>query len=196
MKAVTEQGLASRLGLERLDRLFFNISLAFFLAGILFGAILYPFCRENVENVMKAAYQGIMVEGDSLQSILNVFTRNLAATFIIMASGVLLGACFLIIAGNGLLVGLIASHVVEEGTHPLRVTLALLPHGVFEIPALLFASTLGARVGYSIINPGRETRFRAVISQARRSLKYYFTVIVPLLALAAVIEILVSAKMV
>jgi len=61
----------------------------------------------------------------------------------------------------------------------------LLPHGIFELPAIFISFGLGIRFGFSLFtnNPGKELKERFY-----KSMNAYLMVILPLLIIAAIIE--------
>jgi stage II sporulation protein M len=68
----------------------------------------------------------------------------------------------------------------------VRVAMSLLPHGIFEIPAILIASGYGLWLGVKFY---RRLRYGEPFLEAFWfSLRKYFTVVLPLLLIAAFIE--------
>jgi stage II sporulation protein M len=63
--------------------------------------------------------------------------------------------------------------------------LKLLPHGIFELPAIILALAFGLRTGMFIFSKKPELEFRYRIKNA---LRVFVFVIVPLLVIAAIIE--------
>lgn len=97
---------------------------------------------------------------------------------------------------NGFVVGIVAGKVLESnGVGYLLV--GLVPHGVFEIPAILIAIGLGLKFGYLIIStiisillgkPTKDNEFKLFI----RELKPAFKIILILLCIGAFVEILIT----
>ncbi len=72
----------------------------------------------------------------------------------------------------------------------LKVLLAIIPHGVLEIPAVLIASSYGVWLGLKF--------YRAMLGKGefkpylKKALIVYFKIVVPLLFIAAFIETFIT----
>lgn len=113
-----------------------------------------------------------------------IFFNNLQTSFIGMLGGILLGI-FPILASlfNGIIVGYVIERSWElTGFYELW---RLLPHGIFELPAIFISLGLGMKLGMFVFdkNPGKEFTRRI-----RLSLISFVLVILPLLVVAAIIE--------
>jgi stage II sporulation protein M len=90
-----------------------------------------------------------------------------------------------LLANGALLGGLLA---VVLATHRVGEVLPLLaPHGVFELPAMIVAPSLGIWVGASSWRRGRSTALRR---RRRRGNLVFVLLVMPALAIAALIEAL------
>jgi stage II sporulation protein M len=114
-----------------------------------------------------------------LALILAIFFRNAAAVGLTMFTGVLLGVVPLAAA---LVNGMLAGYII--GLRPQEVWMVL-PHGIFELPAAFIGWGLGVWCGMWVLHPPRRQTLKARLG---RSLRLYLTLILPLLAVAAVIE--------
>ncbi len=117
--------------------------------------------------------------------VLMIFFRNSLAALISIGLGPFLGVIPCVAALlNGILVGMVISLV--EGPEKIRAMLTLIPHGVFELPAIMSAWGLGiwrAAWYFQGRNPEDSPRQRR-----RSAYRVYYALIVPLLLIAAVIE--------
>jgi stage II sporulation protein M len=66
----------------------------------------------------------------------------------------------------------------------------LTPHGIIEIPALILAMSIGMSLGYAALNSLR--RQGSLMKETRSALGLFLTRIVPMLILAAVIEVTIT----
>ncbi len=132
-----------------------------------------------------------------LGKIIFIFLNNLLVALISVFLGAILGLFPIFIAlMNGFVVGIVAGKVLESnGIGYLLV--GLVPHGVFEIPAILIAIGLGLKFGYLIIStiisillgkPTKDNEFKLFI----RELKPAFKIILILLCIGAFVEILIT----
>lgn len=127
-----------------------------------------------------------------------IFTNNLLASLRLIGFGVLFGVIPLFgMITNGLIVGYVLALASQStGTNPLVLFVTtLLPHGVFELPAIFIAAALGLRIGYatfggllSFIIPSWKGRFREQWESIGRNLPVLLLGITIFLIVAAMIE--------
>lgn len=113
-----------------------------------------------------------------------IFFNNLQSSFMGMIFGIFLGI-FPLAVGivNGYVLGFVASASVNsEG---IFVLWRLFPHGIFELPAVFISLGMGLKIGSFIF---QKKKFYFLKENFWKSLKAFFLVVVPLLAVAAVIE--------
>jgi len=126
-----------------------------------------------------------------LAMMLLIFLNNAFKSLLALVLGLGLGIIPLIfVAGNGLIVGLLAQIVSkEQGT--LFVFAALLPHGIIEVPMILISAGIGLRLGYLMFLSlmGEKTDIK---QELRVGIRFYMRVILPLLFVAAIIETFVT----
>jgi uncharacterized membrane protein SpoIIM required for sporulation len=109
-----------------------------------------------------------------------IFLNNAFTCFLNIITGPLIGIFPLFSAViNGGLLGWLAH---EEG---LFVFLAIVPHGMFELPAYFLSVAIGLKLAREVLKPkvGRQLRIKL-----GESLRVYLRLIVPLLIIAAIIE--------
>lgn len=120
-----------------------------------------------------------------------IFVNNAVKALGVIGLGILVGIPPVLFIGiNGFILGSVISWV--KSLHGLEYAVAsIAPHGVIEIPMLLLATALGFMVGLESLKWARR-RESLVKSQLLASLKIYVKVVLPGLAVAAVIEVLVT----
>ncbi len=119
-----------------------------------------------------------------------LFLNNLAACLLLFLGGASLGVVtVLILSVNGLLIGAV-TELVRQQQGMLYIAAALLPHGIFEIPAFLIAGGLGLLLGRELIDEwqGGGDAAAGAVPLARLFLR----VVVPLLAVAAAVEAFIT----
>lgn len=113
-----------------------------------------------------------------------IFFNNLQSSFFGMALGIILGIfSVIVILANGYLLGFVVSKTVS--TEGILVLWRLLPHGIFEIPAILLSTGLGLKLGTFIF---KKNKIQLLKEFSQKSLKAFLFVIIPLLVIAALIE--------
>ena len=116
--------------------------------------------------------------------IASLFLHNLAATYITMCLVTLWGLVPLAAAvGNGLLLGWVVATVT--GTSLSTAAALLVPHGLFEWPAMLIAWGVGLWRGVGYRFGPHSARY---IDRWKQANLLYFSIVLPLLLIAAVIE--------
>lgn len=119
-----------------------------------------------------------------------IFANNLQSGFFGMMLGFFFGVFSVLFSvANGYVLGFVASLVISE--QGAFVLWKLLPHGVFELPAIFISLGLGMKFGTFIFRKKKAESFRIYFWNC---LRVFVFVVLPLLAVAAVIEgILIGA---
>jgi stage II sporulation protein M len=120
-----------------------------------------------------------------------IFANNAVKALGVIVLGVLMGIPPVIFLGiNGFILGSVISWVKES--QGLAYTVAgTAPHGIIEIPMLLLGTALGFMVGLESIRWARRKQ-SMVKPKLAAAIRLYVKVILPGLAVAAVIEVLVT----
>ena len=126
--------------------------------------------------------------------VLVIFLNNLRSAVLTVVLGFTLIFPAISMGVNGFIVGFVLSTALS--THqltPLQTLAVILPHGIFELPALFLATALGWRIGVAfwrrVIGRPRTESERLVGDLGRLGL-----VVLGLLGLAAIMEIYVSGS--
>lgn len=125
---------------------------------------------------------------------LAIFLNNGIKTLLVIVLGPLAGILplgFLLV--NGYIMGLVLHFAVQsEG---LRATfLAIAPHGLFELPAILLGTSIGLMLGFQAVRRLFGTGERTITAELGRGVRFFLVVILPLFLLAAFIEAFVTAS--
>jgi len=162
--------------------------LALIFSGSFLGGILAPdpVRKEATEAFQFVAGNYTALSGGMLFFIL--LLHNLVASILILVSGVLLGIVpILSMASNGFFLGALYRQAVEAAGFP-KAMLKVLPHGITEIPALLFAAAYGLWLGVTLVRRMRGTEGTLLRFHIEHSFRRYFAVVFPLLIVSAAIE--------
>lgn len=162
-----------------------------FLFLVISSAIFFSFRRDWLAQIMAQVMQ-MFSQSDIIQdgviSAWRLFLNNLRASFLMVVLG-LIPFLFLpafALLENAVIIGVIGATGMDWKTFAVGI----LPHGIFEIPAILLATTLGfylcLQLVLKIVSPKRkEISLKLAFSDTVRC---YILVIVPLLLVAALIE--------
>lgn len=95
------------------------------------------------------------------------------------------------------LVAYLTTQLVAAGINPVTVFATVIPHGVFEVPAVLLAGAAALRLGAVVISPPPDkTLGEAWIEALAEATRLWVTVILPLLIIAALVEVSVTPRIV
>lgn len=113
-----------------------------------------------------------------------IFSNNVSATFLSMMLGTFFGIFSVFNAIlNGFVLGVAANmSVFENGILSLW---RILPHGVFELPAVFISLGLGLKLGTFVLE---KKKLKSFMDFLWKSIRVYIFVILPLLLIAAIIE--------
>lgn len=180
-----------------------------FAVGIAAGIVL----QDTFSSILGTAFEELMREADYIRSIptyqqaLFIFGNN---TRVAVISGIwavfppALGILWpvVVMGMNGTVIG-IAPAFFDMGWSDF--VLAILPHGILEIPALILASAVGIKFSISALKAciayifppptvsGRDA-FLTEMNPGWQAVKL-FSVIIPLLVIAALIEVYISPQL-
>ncbi len=126
-----------------------------------------------------------------------LFLNNLKACLIAMATGLIpfLFIPVLVLGVNAAVMGAVASMYRMAGMSVVSMYLfGILPHGIFELPAILLSISMGLYLCYCLVKRICEGRYnRGIVKEALSNMvRTLLTLIIPLLAIAAVIETYVT----
>lgn len=113
-----------------------------------------------------------------------ILFNNLRSSFVGMIFGILFGIFpILSMIANGYLLGFVSLFSAESDG--ILVLLRLLPHGIFELPAVFISLGMGLRLGAFVFQKNKAGSFKRYLLNSFRA---FLLIVVPLLIIAAVIE--------
>ncbi|MEK6945347.1 MAG: stage II sporulation protein M [Nanoarchaeota archaeon] len=113
-----------------------------------------------------------------------IFLNNIQSSFLGLALGIFLGIFPLIsLLFNGYILGFVAAISVKVGG--VGVLWKILPHGIFELPAVFISLGLGIKLGSYLFIHKNKSSFREWLID---SLRVFLLIVFPLLVIAAIIE--------
>jgi uncharacterized membrane protein SpoIIM required for sporulation len=137
--------------------------------------------QSNPQLVILAAAQNIRVL--LAATLLGVFTFGVLALVLIMIPFAIYG--------------FIMGQVIGAGLSPLPFIMAIIPHGIIEIPAILIAGAAALRLGSIVTRPPQDmTVGEAWLRALGDAIKIGIGVVLPLLLVAAMLEVWVTPQVV
>ena len=151
----------------------------FILLGFLFPIFFEELILEFLEGLSK------QIEGLDFFSLLRfILINNIKTSFLGVLLGIILGIVpILNTIVNGYVLGFIGRKSVEIAGPSILIR--LLPHGIFEIPALILSLALGLKLSGWVLAKDKKYYLLHTI---KNSLKVFIFIILPLLIIAGIIE--------
>lgn len=120
------------------------------------------------------------------QMIFFILQNNLLSALITVLGGLLFGIYPLFNAViNGTVLGYVLGIAADEVG--FLVWWRLLPHGIFELPAIFISIGLGIKLGFSLFT-NHEVRSQILKERFYQSANTFLMIVIPLLIIAAIIE--------
>lgn len=178
------------------DRMVYAVALAVVVV-LFFGSCIYGYTASlempEVADDIVVTFQSSTTELDSSAPGLlswQIFFNNLKVCLILFLGGMTFGAFTLfVLISNGYVIGNISGVMLRS--YDVSVFAAtIVPHGIFEMAAILMASALGLQMGRSLYldAQGRDNAGTTCLWYGTR----FLLVVVPLLILAALVETFVT----
>jgi len=161
---------------------------AILLAAICLGIFIAELNPEAALQSISALSQSLAftAEFSPLELALFILANNTIKSLLAMLAGIFFGAItVLFLIFNGILIGIVLD--ISESQLGIQKTLvAILPHGLFELTAVMLACANGIFLGAKLLARLRgKSRFLIHLS---RSLRGFALIILPLLFVAALVE--------
>lgn len=145
---------------------------------------------EELMKLFEKEVAGQFSSEDTLDMCAKLFMNNLGACILLFLGGASFGILTIFIMSlNGIVIGAIME-MVHETHSALFVAAALVPHGIFEIPAFIISGALGILLAQSLIAEWYGEGDTA--GEAEKSARLFLLYILPLVAIAAGVEAFIT----
>ncbi len=126
---------------------------------------------------------------------LMIFANNAVKTLLVIVLGIAFAIVPLVfVLVNGVAIGVVL-HLATQSKGLAYSILAIVPHGLFELPGVLCGAAIGLMLGNKAIRRlFRKSEFK-VGPELSRALKIFATTIVPLLLIGAITEAYLTAAL-
>lgn len=164
---------------------FVVFSFGLFMFLFIFGFAYPYFFSDEILKYLKEVISS--TEGMSTaQLVIFIFLNNLKASFFAFALGITFAVMPLaLIVVNGYVLGFVSRLVAsQEG---ITILWRLLPHGIFELPAIIFSVGIGTKIGFDLLNLKKGVR-KTLLNNYAEGLRFFVLVVIPFLIIAAIIE--------
>lgn len=190
----TQSGFSSKLTFVQRELIrYFGISLLVFIFGCLggyFSAQADPAFGESLVTLFKQMITNDIMSNEPPLLAFQLFLNNLETCVLLFLGGTIIGiVTLLVLSFNGIIIGGILE-VVKGKTDILVMLASILPHGIFELPAVLVSSTLGLMLGRSMMLEFSGQGDASVQAMYLGSL--FVKYVIPFIAFAACIEAFIT----
>jgi len=177
---------------------YLKTSLVIFGSGIVIGLMAvshFPLLAQHFESSVVGFiknFRGL----SKLELAAAIFLNNTLKTVLAILLGSLFGiipAVFLL--GNGIALGVIFS--LSAQTRGLWLSLlSIVPHGLLELPAVFLGTSIGLMVGSRVMKQFFSRPETTIGSELVQGLRFFITVILPLLFIAALVEAFLTSALI
>ena len=154
------------------------------------GSAQNPAVGEQLMALFEKEVAGQMDGGNPYDMCVKLFFNNFEACLLLFLGGASFGILTIFIMSlNGIVIGAIME-IVHKDHSALFVAAALLPHGIFEIPAFIIAGALGILLAQALVAEwygGPDTE-----GEARKYARLFLLYVLPLVAVAACVEAFIT----
>jgi stage II sporulation protein M len=179
-------------------RAYFGASVTLLALGAVLGILVIPYAPDVAQNINQSVtgfvklFRGL----PKPQLALAIFFNNAIKTLVVIMGGALIGiipAVFLVV--NGAALGFVLYLSIQQRGLSQSL-LAILPHGVLELPAVLLGSSIGLMLGGYMLKKLSGNTEPIMRRELARALRFFASIIIPLLAIAALVESFVTSEVV
>jgi len=159
------------------------------IAGYVYSIMDPSFGAEMLELFEKMIASEILTDSPPLLAF-QLFLNNLEICVILFLGGTVLGSfTLLILAINGITIGAILEVARQEKGSVLLLA-AIIPHGIFELPAVIASASLGFMLGHALFD---EWQYGGDVARAAYPLGRLFVIyVVPFITVAACVEAFIT----
>ena len=150
------------------------------------GTVHNPAIGNELLSLFQKEIAGQITIQNPVDMCLKIFANNLEACILLFLGGATFGILTLVILSlNGIVIGAV-TEIISKGHSALFIAAAIVPHGIFEVPAFIIASALGFCMAQSLIAEWYGAADTA--ADAGRLARLFLLYVLPLIAVAAVVE--------
>jgi stage II sporulation protein M len=149
-----------------------------------------PAVGESLLKLFEKEVAGQMMPENQPDMFIKLFANNFEACILLFLGGASFGIITIFIMSlNGIVIGAIMEIVSKDHT-PIYVAAAILPHGVFEVPAFILSGALGILLAQSLTAEwygGADTA-----AEAKTFARIFGMYVLPLVVAAAFVEAFIT----
>jgi stage II sporulation protein M len=187
------------------NKWYFVTACLLFLGGAMVGYLQSPAVQEMVNRMVDEMRELVQRSKESGLGVMGlfwtIFVNNVTSSLIMMALGLFFAIIPVIgMVANGVMFGYILAKTGALGINPWLVLAAgILPHGIIELPTVLFAAGVGMRLGVlslrsigGLFRPNSWERVKKDWYDVLKQFPVVVLTVIALLFVAAVVESVVT----
>lgn len=183
------------------QRRWFFVVTMIFLFGVIGGAVARGI-TPNLFEIFRDMFEGIIDDSFAfnIPTALKIFANNITAALLMIFGGMVFGIIPLLsILLNGFIIGYVIAELFFSFPMNIFKTgyfafATIVPHGIFEIPAVLFSATLGIRFGTEWMKKSDTLKRGEIFRKNFFSAIFSLPLLIGILFVAAVIEVFISLQ--
>jgi stage II sporulation protein M len=149
-----------------------------------------PAIGENLMTLFEKEVVGQLKGDNPYEMSVKLFANNFETCILLFLGGASCGVLTVFILSlNGVVIGSIME-IIHHDHSPAFVVAAIVPHGIFEIPAFVIAGALGILLARSLIAEWYGGADTAI--DAGRYARLFIVYVLPLVAIAAFVEAFIT----
>lgn len=182
-------------GVFKRNKKILTVSVIIFFASLFIGVLAGYFLPDGIGYFLTVLSNNINSAVDI--STVSIFTHNIRTAFIVYAGGIIGIVTAALLSLNGFIIGAFLGYFMNGGAinhnsiSPLVFMSYIVPHGIFEIPALIIAGAAGFRLTTIIADLINSLRGKPYVNNDYQKFKdsiALLVIAVILFAIAAIIE--------
>jgi stage II sporulation protein M len=154
------------------------------------GTMQNPAVGENLMKLFEKEVAGQINVDNPFDMCSKLFINNLGACILLFLGGASFGILTIFIMSlNGIVIGAIME-IIHKDHSWIFIAAALIPHGIFEIPAFILSGALGILLAQSLISEwygGADTA-----GEAQKLARIFVLYVLPLVVIAACVEAFIT----
>lgn len=171
---------------------------SFFFGVIIMGFLLGLINKQMLDEMMKLIQQvfaakDIMTDAGEIDTI-KLIANNLVACLSVIMIGFVPLLCLPMLAmlSNAIIIGIVGAISVTHGLGILTFLAGIVPHGIFEIPALIISGAMGLFICFTLTTKLLRRTGMPIKEMVHKTVLTYVYVLVPLLIVAGLIEVYIT----
>jgi len=154
------------------------------------GTMQDPSVGENLMQLFEKEVAGQILGNSSLEICVKLFINNFETCILLFLGGASFGILTIFIMSlNGIVIGAIMEIIHKDHSWAF-IAAALIPHGIFEIPAFIISGALGIMLAQYLISEwygGEDTA-----GEAKKLARIFLLYVLPLVVAAAIVEAFIT----